>query len=184
MYTPPPAGHGPARKPRWPLIGGLGCGGLIVLFAIFWVIGTIAGPPPADPVEPAARAASPTATPAPASTPPAPPPSTPTPSPARTSAPPTSPTGPATPTRRTAPRPTAEQQQVYLARVRLIDPALAAKPERDIRRARGICDRIINPPGGSITLVDYTIYMLSGPDVHLDEGQARQVIAAVRAWCR
>lgn len=194
MYTPPPTGGGPARGPRWPLISSLGCGGLIALLVFFWVVGTIVGPPPEEPAEPAAAgtssaAASPASpsvpasptreTPAaapstPASSPPAPPAAKPT----------TSRTPEPAPTRRSAPRPTAEQQHVYLARVRLIDPALAAKPERDIRRARGICDRIINPPGGTISLVDYTIYMLSGPDVQLTERQARQVIAAVRAWCR
>jgi hypothetical protein len=151
---------------------------MVAVFVLLVIIGTIAGPPPEDPEpKPVAASASPTSarptpsTPAPA--PPAPPSAAPSPS-----------APPSPPGRRAAPHPTAEQAQVYLARVRLIHPELAAKPDRDIRRARGICDRIINPPGGTLSLEDYTIYMLSGPRVQLDARQARQVIAAVKAWCR
>lgn len=171
---PPMPGQVPGRRTpsrTWLPIAGIGCGTLLLLFVLLAVIGAIAGPPD-EQTSPAA--ATPTS-PAPASTtpqqaaPPAASPSAPAPSPTAS---------------RTAPHPTNEQRQVYLARVRLIDPALAAKPERDIRRARGICARIINPPGGTISLTDYTIYMLSGPDVRLTEQQAREVIAAVKAWCR
>lgn len=170
---PPLPGQTPSRRTpsrMWLPIAGIGCGTLLVLFVLLAVIGAIAGPPD-EQTNPAA--ATPTS-PAPASTAPkqaAPP--------APSSAPAPSPTA-----TRTVPHPTNEQRQVYLARVRLIDPALAAKPERDIRRARGICARIITPPGGTISLTDYTIYMLSGPDVQLTEDQARKVIAAVKAWCR
>lgn len=166
---PPLPGQTPSRRTpsrMWLPIAGIGCGTLLVLFVLLAVIGAIAGPPD----EKTGPAAATPASSAPAST---------TPQQAAPSAAASSPEA-----SRTAPHPTNEQRQVYLARVRLIDPALAAKPERDIRRARGICARIISPPGGTISLTDYTIYMLSGPDVQLTEDQAHKVIAAVKAWCR
>ena len=169
MQPPPFPGQTPPRprRPRiWIPIAGIGCGTLVLLVVALGIIGAIAGPP----TEPAAPAAAPTTSPAPTT------PASPAPAATQNAE---APTG-----HRTAPHPTNEQRQVYLARVRLIDPALATKPERAISRARGVCDRIINPPGGTITLTDYTIYMLSGPDVRLDEAQAREVIAAVKAWCR
>lgn len=90
----------------------------------------------------------------------------------------------ALPSRREVPRPTAAQARAYLATIARIDPGLVVNRERALRRARGVCDRIVNPPGGTLTLTRYTAVMLSGGDAQINERQARQVIRAVRVWCR
>lgn len=165
-YGPPsPA----TRRPTWLLPTGIGCGGLLAVLGLLVVAGLIIGPPPED-------AAAPVRTPAPARTL-----SSPAARPARPSPPPSSAPAPA---RRQVPRPTAAQAEAYLAAIARIDPGLVADRERALRRARGVCDRIINPRGGNVTLEYYTAYMLSGGDAVIDEGQARRVIAAVRVWCR
>lgn len=85
--------------------------------------------------------------------------------------------------RRPVPTPDAAQRAAYLAALEEIDPGLAVHEERAIRRGRAVCDRILNPEGrGDITR--YTVQALSGGDAQIDAAQARQVIKAVRAWCR
>lgn len=102
---------------------------------------------------------------------------------AATSSPPGSPPAKAPP-RAEVPRPTPAQARTYIATIEDIDPGLTVNRDRALRRARGICDRIVNPPGGDITLTEYTVYMLSGGNAQIDKGQARRVIRAVKVWCR
>jgi len=188
MYGPqqpygPPAG--PPPPPRTGMSNGLKLalwigGALVVLLVAMFIVGTIAGPPPEEKAAIKAAPTSTAASPAPAQTS--------APQPAATSKPPapspkpTSPKPVAAP--RTVPTPTAAQQQAYLAALAKIDPGLRVKPTRVIGRARNICQRILQPPSGNLTLEQYTVLELSGGNATIDEAQARQVIKAVRAWCR
>lgn len=87
-------------------------------------------------------------------------------------------------TPRPVPTPTAAQQRTYLAMIARIDPGLVVNRERAMRRAGRICERIIQPPGGALTLERYTVLELSGGYAQINEAQARQVIKAVKVWCR
>src|SRR5690606_10506513 len=89
----------------------------------------------------------------------------------------------AAPSRQVVPTPDAGQAAAYLAALERIDPGLVANAERAIRRGRSICDRIINPRGGTMTLEEYVVAELSGGNATIDEAQARQVIRAVKVWC-
>lgn len=190
MYGPPPGPQAPMPAPPAPRKGNgkkialIVGGALIALFAFFWVVGTIAGPPPEKPSKPAAAptttpsattaAVSPPAAttqaaappPVPASSRPAPAPTTPTAGPAR------------------APQPTPAQQRTYLATIARIDQGLVVNEERAMRRAGRICERIVRPPGGNLTLEQYTVLELSGGNATINEAQARQVIKAVHVWCQ
>jgi hypothetical protein len=81
------------------------------------------------------------------------------------------------------PSPDAEQRAAYLAALEKIDPGLVVNEERAIRRAVRVCERIINPPGGTMSLEKYVVEELSGGNATITTGQARQVIKAVKAWC-
>ncbi|MFF0860907.1 DUF732 domain-containing protein [Nonomuraea sp. NPDC003560] len=83
------------------------------------------------------------------------------------------------------PTPDASQRAGYLAALRAIDPLLVVNEERAIRRGRAVCDRVIHGSGGSTwTLEKYTVEELSGGTTTIDEDQAKQVIKAVKVWCR
>lgn len=83
------------------------------------------------------------------------------------------------------PSPTAAQQAAYLAALRRIHPGLVVNRERALRRAGRVCERIVRPPsGGTLTLEKYTAMELSGGNATINETQARQVIRAVKVWCR
>ncbi|MEV4457020.1 hypothetical protein [Microbispora sp. NPDC049633] len=83
------------------------------------------------------------------------------------------------------PSPDADQAAAYLDALRAIDPGLVANEERAIRRAVRVCERIIAPPEGStMSLERYVVAELSGGNATITTGQARQVIKAVKAWCR
>lgn len=88
------------------------------------------------------------------------------------------------PAARAVPSPSPAQQRAYLAAIARIDPGLVADRERALRRAGRICERIVQPPGGTLTLERYTVLELSGGNARIDEAQARQVIRAVKVWCR
>lgn len=81
------------------------------------------------------------------------------------------------------PTPDAGQRAAYLAALQEIDPGLAANEERAIRRGRAVCDRIIHPRENP-SVEEYTVAALSGGTTTIDQAQARQVIEAVKAWCR
>jgi len=78
----------------------------------------------------------------------------------------------------------AEQQRTYLDTLSALDPGLVANEDRAIRRAERICDRILNPPGGTMSLERYVVEELSGGNATIDEETAKTVIAAVKVWCR
>jgi hypothetical protein len=88
------------------------------------------------------------------------------------------------PSLRRVPQLTAAQQRQYLAALAKIEPALVANRERAIRRGRNICDYGLNHRGGRQTLTAYTVRELSGGDAQITAAQARQVIRAVKVWCR
>lgn len=81
------------------------------------------------------------------------------------------------------PTPDAEQRAAYLAALQEIDPGLVANEDRAIRRGRAVCDRIINPRT-TPSVEEYTVAALSGGTTTINQAQARQVIKAVKAWCR
>jgi hypothetical protein len=56
------------------------------------------------------------------------------------------------------------QQQAYLDAVERIDPYFAYKPERALRRARGICDYGAQRDISAAQLLKYTRITLSGTD--------------------
>lgn len=80
--------------------------------------------------------------------------------------------------------PTKAQREVYLATLADIDPGLTVNTNRVMRRAYRVCDRILRPVGGTKGLIEYTVQELSGGNATIDDAQARQVIKAVKAWCR
>lgn len=96
----------------------------------------------------------------------------------------------ATPTRQAepdaaggVPSPSKAQQRAYLTALERIDPGLVVNEDRAIRRARSICDRVINGAQGA-TLEKYVVAELSGGNATINEAQAKQVIKAVKVWCR
>lgn len=83
------------------------------------------------------------------------------------------------------PSPDADQTAAYLDALREIDPGLVANEARAIRRGMRVCERIIAPPEGStMSLERYVVAELSGGNATIDEAQARQVVRAVKVWCR
>ncbi|WP_214317267.1 hypothetical protein [Nonomuraea sediminis] len=81
--------------------------------------------------------------------------------------------------------PSEAQERVYLAKLKAIDPGLVVNTERAIRRAENICGRILDgADGGKLTLEQYVVQELSGGNATIDQAQARQVIKAVKVWCR
>lgn len=179
---PPQPQHGP-RPPRKGMHPGL-LSALIaapIILIVLFVIGTVAGQPEKAPV--AARTSVAPSSPA---APPAP--SSPAPVAPAVPAPVTSAPAPVAPSPRpsvapTVPTPTAAQQRAYLAALARIDPGLTVNTERVMRRAGRVCERIIRPPGGNLTLQQYTVLELSGGNATIDEAQAREVIKAVQVWC-
>lgn len=155
-------------------------GGVAVFLVAMLIVGLIAGPPPEEKAAVQAAPTSTTASPAPAKTSAR--------QPAATSKPPAPSPKPSSPkpvaAPRTVPTPTAAQQQTYLTALARIDPGLTVNTERVMRRAGRVCERMIRPPGGNLTLEAYTVLELSGGNATIDEAQARQIIKAVRAWCR
>ncbi|MBG0830522.1 hypothetical protein HS041_22430 [Planomonospora sp. ID67723] len=83
----------------------------------------------------------------------------------------------------TVPSPDADQRAFYLAALRSINPGLVMHEERAIRRGRAVCERILRGDEGT-TLNIYVVQALSGGDAVIDQGQADQVVTAVKAWCR
>lgn len=84
----------------------------------------------------------------------------------------------------TVPAPSPAQEEAYLAAIARIDAGLVANQERAMRRAGRICERIVRPSDGNLTLEKYTVMELSGGNATINEAQARKVIKAVRVWCR
>ncbi|MEU4234176.1 DUF732 domain-containing protein [Nonomuraea sp. NPDC026600] len=85
----------------------------------------------------------------------------------------------------TAPSPSAAEQRAYLATLKSIDPGLTVNTERVMRRAGRVCERILHgADGGTMTLEKYTVAELSGGNATISEAQAKQVIAAVKVWCK
>jgi hypothetical protein len=81
--------------------------------------------------------------------------------------------------------PSEDQERVYLAALKAIDPGLTVNTERAVRRAERVCDRILHgSDGGSMSLERYTVAELSGGNATIDEQQAKRVIRAVKVWCR
>lgn len=163
-YGPPPARPGP---PRWLLFGGIGCGGLLAVFVLLVIIGLIIGPPPEGEAAPSPTPSAPR----PTSAPPAPREVAPTPAPSSTAP-------------RAVPSPDAAEQAAYLAAIARIDPGLTVNTERVMRRAGRICERIVRPPGGNLSLEQYVVLELSGGNATINESQAREVVKAIRVWCR
>lgn len=82
------------------------------------------------------------------------------------------------------PTPDAGQRAAYLAALEGIDRGLVVNEDRAIRRGRAVCDRILHPSGGTMTLREYVVAELSGGNATIDQAQATKVVAAVKVWCR
>lgn len=72
----------------------------------------------------------------------------------------------------------------YLATLTAIEPGLTVHTARAMRRGVGVCDRILHPADGTMTVEEYTVEALSGGQATIDEEQAAKVIEAVKVWCR
>lgn len=82
------------------------------------------------------------------------------------------------------PTPDVGQKADYLAALEAIDSGLVANEDRAIRRGRAICDRILRGSDGGMSLDKYTVEELSGGNATINEAQAKQVIKAVKVWCK
>lgn len=178
----PPTPTPPAPRRKGPLIALCAGGGFIVIvLALLTVIGLTVDDPNESPA--AASAASSPASSAPPASPPAARPSAtsaaprPSAKPTRSASP--TPTGP-----RPVPSPNARQERTYLATIARIDEGLVVNEERAMRRAGRVCERIIRPPGGTLTLPKYVVLEMSGGNAQINERQAAQIIRAVKVWCR
>ncbi|GGS88455.1 DUF732 domain-containing protein [Nonomuraea spiralis] len=77
------------------------------------------------------------------------------------------------------------QKADYLAALDAIDPGLVVNEERALRRGQRVCDRILRgSDGGTMSLEEYTVAELSGGNATINEAQAKQVIKAVKVWCK
>lgn len=81
------------------------------------------------------------------------------------------------------PEPDAGQRAAYLAALAEIDPGLVANEERAVRRGRAVCERILHPSSGGMTLRQYVVEELSGGNATINQAQAAKVVTAVKAWC-
>ncbi|WP_067181871.1 hypothetical protein [Microtetraspora niveoalba] len=86
-------------------------------------------------------------------------------------------------TAETLPTPNAGERAVYLESLRAISPELAANEDRAIRQGGLVCQRILKPDEGGMSLPQYTVAELSKGDTAITRVQAFKVIVAVKAWC-
>jgi hypothetical protein len=79
--------------------------------------------------------------------------------------------------------PDAGQRADYLATLAGIDPGLVVNEGRAIARGQRVCEQILHKTT-KWTITRYTIEELSGGNATINATQARQVIKAVKVWCR
>ncbi|WP_433222050.1 hypothetical protein [Microtetraspora malaysiensis] len=92
--------------------------------------------------------------------------------------------GAAAPTTEAPPGPTTAQRAVYLAALREIAPELAENEDRAIRQGGLVCQRILKPEDGGMSLPQFTVAELSKGGGAITRVQAFKVIIAVKAWCK
>ncbi|MGI5485490.1 hypothetical protein [Microtetraspora malaysiensis] len=91
--------------------------------------------------------------------------------------------GAAAPAAEAPPTPTSAQRAVYLAALREIAPELAENEDRAIRQGGLVCQRILKPEDGGMSLPQFTVAELSKGGGAITRVQAFKVIIAVKAWC-
>lgn len=72
------------------------------------------------------------------------------------------------------------QEAVFLSQLSAIDPALAAKPDRALRRAENVCQEIAAGKEDQ-TLISNAQARFTGGSATVNEDQARQIVEAARS---
>ncbi|WP_157545674.1 hypothetical protein [Microtetraspora fusca] len=82
------------------------------------------------------------------------------------------------------PTPSPGQRAVYLETLRAISPELAEDEDQAIRQAGLVCQRVLKPEDGGMSLPQFTVAELSKGGASINRVQAFKVIIAVKVWCK
>ncbi|MFF4412126.1 hypothetical protein ACFYY8_06305 [Streptosporangium sp. NPDC001559] len=80
------------------------------------------------------------------------------------------------------PTPSGAERDAYLAALRAIDPGLVEKEERAVQRGRNTCLDVLEKKTTEQVTANTRIRFTGA--VAVDAEQARQIVEAVKAWCR
>ncbi|MFC3980178.1 DUF732 domain-containing protein [Streptosporangium jomthongense] len=80
------------------------------------------------------------------------------------------------------PTPDGAERDAYLAALRSVDPGLVEKEDQAVRRGRDTCLDILEKKTTAQVAANAKVRFTGA--VTVSEEQARQIVEAVKAWCR